>query len=199
MAEELKDLIEKIKVEGVKAAEDKAKSIEKEARRSAKDCLSKSEKEAENVISEARERVARMEKSGKDSLKQAGRDLILSLRKEINALLDKIIVSRVHEALGPAEMIKIITLIAKQSKGKEKKDITVLLNKKDLDKIEKSLLKELKDELKKGITLKSSEDIRGGFTISYDKGKSYYDFTEKALAEYIGSCLKPKLAEMLKK
>ncbi len=199
MAEELKDLIEKIQEEGVKAAEDKAKSVEKEAWHNAKACLSKAEKEAENIISEAKEKVARMEKSGKDSLKQAGRDLILSLRKEINALLDKIIVSRVREALSPAEIGKIITLIAQQSKDKEKKDITVLLNKKDLDKIEKSLLKELKDEMEKGITLKSSEDIRGGFTISYDKGKSYYDFTEKALAEYIGSCLKPKLAEMLKK
>lgn len=198
MAEELKDLIEKIQEEGVRAAEDKAKQVEEKASLEAESILAKARKDAEKIISEGNEKVARMEKSSKDSLKQAGRDVILGLRKEINTLLGKIIVSHIDQALTPAELLSIIKLIAKESKGKEKKEITVSLSKKDLEKIGKGLLKELKEEIKEGITLRPSEEIRGGFIISYDKGKSYYDFTDKALAEYIGSYIKPKLAEILK-
>jgi len=198
MAEELKELLEKIQEEGVKAAENKAKSIEEKAAKEAESILAKARKDAEKIISESAQKVARMEKSTKDSLKQAGRDVVLGLRKEINSLLDKIITSRIDQALTPTELVSIIKLIAKESKDNEKQEITVSLNKKNLEIIEKSLLKELKEETKKGIILKPSEEIRGGFIISYDKGKSYYDFTDTALTEYIGSYIKPKLAEILK-
>ena len=198
MAEELKNLIEKIQEEGVRAAEDKARSIQNNAKEKAKDIIESAEKQAENLLSEAKAGIAKMESGGRDSLKQAGRDLILTLRKEINATLDRIIVSQVRQALSPGELAKIIATAVKESGGKEKKDITISLKKEDLEKIEKILLNQLKAETENNITLKTSEDIRGGFVISYDKGKSYYDFTDKALAEYISLYLKPKLAGMLK-
>ena len=198
MAEELKGLIEKIQEEGVKAAEDKARSIQNNAKEKAKDIIESAKKQAENLISEAKARISKMESGGRDSLKQAGRDLILTLHKEINATLDRIIVSQIRQALSPGELAKIITTAVKESGGKEKRDITISLKSDDLEKIEKSLLSQLTAEAKNGITLKASGDIRGGFIISYDKGKSYYDFTDQALAEYISGYLKPKLAEMLK-
>ena len=71
------------------------------------------------------------------------------------------------------------------------------MKKEDQEKIEKGLLAELKEEVKKGITLKPSEDIAGGFIISYDAGKSHFDFTDKALAEYFSLYLKPKIGQML--
>lgn len=199
MAEELKGLIEKIQEEGVKAGEDKAKAIEEEARQLAKTIIGKAEKEAENIVRSAEEKISRMEESGKTSLKQAGRNLMISLHKQVNSLLENIITSRVKEALTPEEMIKIITIIAKEAAVAKKNDITISLNKKDLEKMEKGLFEELKKQLKHEIILKSSEEISGGFTISYDEGKSHYDFSDEALAEYIGSYLRPKLAEMLKR
>ena len=53
MAEELKDLIEKIQEEGVRAAESKAHDIEEKAHLSAKAILKKAEANAENLIAEA--------------------------------------------------------------------------------------------------------------------------------------------------
>jgi len=160
--------------------------------------IEKAEKKKDTLISEATAKIARMEESSKTSLKQAGRDLMLTLRKEINTMLDKIIASRIQEALSPTELAKIIAQIVKESKAAEKKDIEILLKKQDLEKIKNKLFSELKAETRKDITLKASEDMRGGFIISYDKGKSHYDFTDTALAEYITSYLKPKLTEMLK-
>lgn len=199
MAEEIRELIEKINEEGVKAAEEKAKAIEDEARRQADAIIKKAEAQAERQISAAKEKIARMEASSRSSLSQAGRDLVLSLRKEITAILDKIIQAHLHKALGPDELADIIKSLIKENAGKEVKgDIIISLKKEDLEKLERSLLGSLKEELKKGVTLKPSEEIQAGFTISYDQGKSHYDFTDKALAEYIASHLKPRLAEILK-
>jgi V/A-type H+-transporting ATPase subunit E len=198
MAEELKELINKIHQEGIKAAEDRAKDIENEARHRAQVIIEEAENKARNIILEAKEKIAKMEEGAKVSLKQAGRDLLLTLKKEINAVLGRLIVSRVREALNPEELGRIITSLIKNYSSKERGNIIVTLKKEDLEKLRKGFLNELKEELKNGIILRSSEDIQGGFIISYDGDKSHYEFTDKALAEYINLYLKPALAEILK-
>lgn len=196
MAEEIKDLIEKIQQEGIKVAEDKAKEIENQARRQAEEIVKKALAEAEKLINEAKEQIAKKQESSKILLQQAGRDLLLGLRKEINALLERLIVSGLRQALAPEELSKILTALIKNYSGKE--NIVILLKREDLEKLEKGFLGALREEAKKGITLRPGEDIQAGFSISYDNGKSYYDFTDEALAEYIGSYLKPGLNEILK-
>jgi V/A-type H+-transporting ATPase subunit E len=197
MVEDLESLIEKINQEGIQAAEEKAKTIEAEAKKRSEEIAAKAKKEAEKIIAKAKDDVATMEKSGEASLKQAGRNLIISLRKEIASVLDGIIKLNIREELTPAEMTKIISALVKNYKGQEKGNIVISLSKEDLEKMEKPLLGRLNSEVKKGITLKRSDDIQAGFIISYDSGRSHYDFTDKALAEYIGAYLKPKLSELL--
>jgi V/A-type H+-transporting ATPase subunit E len=198
MAEEIKNLIEKIQQEGVQIAEEKAREIENQTRQKADEILGKAKKDAQDLIAEAKEKIAKTEDASKSSLKQTARDLILSLKKELNAMLNKLILSKVKETLTPEEMAKIITALIKDHKGKNKEEIIISLKKEDLHKLEKGLLSELSDEIKKGITLKPSDEISNGFIISFDAGKSHFDFSDEALAEYIGLYLKPKLAELLK-
>ncbi len=198
MAEDLKGLIEKIHEEGVRAAENKAKDIENEAELRAQTIVDKAEKNAERIIAEAKNETAKMEKSGEAALKQAGRNIIISLRKEIETLLDKVIMLEVRAELTPDVMTKIIATLIKNYKDKEGADIIVSLGKEDLKKMEKGFLKKLKNNVVKGITLKARDDIRAGFVISYDSGKSHYDFTDKALTEYIGLYLSPKLKDLLR-
>jgi vacuolar-type H+-ATPase subunit E/Vma4 len=52
--------------------------------------------------------------------------------------------------------------------------------------------------MKKRIILKPTDEISSGFTISYDAGKSLFDFSGEALAEYISAYLKPELNKILK-
>lgn len=198
MSEQIKELIEKIQQEGVKSAQDKAQAIEDQARRRAEDIVKAAKTEAEKIIAEAQDKAIRRENAGKALLEQAGRDMLLSLRKEINAALERLIVSRIRLTLKPEELVRIITNLIKDSLGGEKTGVIISLNKQDMEGVEKGFLNELAEETRKGITLKASEDILGGFIISYDHGKSHYDFTDKALAEYISLYLKPKLSEILK-
>lgn len=197
MAEDIKTLIEKINQEGMVAAQEKAKEIETQARQAAAKILEKARYEADNLLRDAKEQIAAMHEKEKALLAQAGRDLLLTLRQEINALLDKLITQELLDALTPEHLFKILSSVIKSSCAQEETDIVISLNKEDLKGLEKSFLAKLKAETKKEIVLKPSESIRGGFVISFDAGKSQFDFSERALAEYIGTLLKPKLKEIL--
>lgn len=198
MAEELKNLIEKIQQEGVRAAEEKAMAIENEARQAAQAIIEKAKQEAKAIIAEAKEKAAKEEEAGALSLKQAGRDTLISLKKEIISALDRVIGSAVREALGMAELAKILNMLIAEQGQKRHEGIIISLSKEDAQKVEKGFLGSLTQELKKGITLQASEDIQAGFLISFDAGLSHFDFTDKALADYLGSYVKPRLAEMLR-
>lgn len=198
MAEEIRDLIEKINQEGIKAAEEKAYQIESAAKQKADQLLEKAKLEAERMLAEARKKISQDEQKEKTLLAQAGRDMLLALREEINAMLGRILLAEIRQAFSPEFLFDILKELIKSHSAKHSADIEVLLKKEDLEILEKRFLAKLKDELKKGIVLKPAEEISGGFTISFDNGKSCYDFTDQALAEYIGNYLKPKLAELLK-
>jgi V/A-type H+-transporting ATPase subunit E len=195
MTEEIKNLISKINEEGIKAAEAKAKEIEDLAAVKAEKIVKKSKAEAEQIISQAKDEIARMRDNTQALLKQAGRDMVLALKGEINAVLERLISSGVRQALNIEELTGILTVLIKNHSGKEK--IVITLNAEDAHRLEKVFLDGLREEVRQGIVLRSSQDIQAGFVISYDSGKSSFDFTDKGLAEYIGSSLKPKLKEIL--
>lgn len=197
MAEEIKDLIEKIQEEGIKAAEEKAKKIEAEAKRLAESILQKAQGEAQKILSEADEKVLRMEQSAKASIQQAGRDLLLSLRKEIEEMLKRLVQAKVAQVLSASEITKILHELIKKFAEHGKEEVLVWLNKEDGEKLEKDFLAQLKEETRRGITLKPSQDISAGFIISFDAGKSHFDFTDKALAGYMATFLRPQLREIL--
>ncbi|MDO8873046.1 MAG: hypothetical protein Q7V05_10005 [Methanoregula sp.] len=197
MAEEIRDLIEKINQEGIRAAEEKAQNIEAAAKQRADDILAQAKLEAEEMIAAAKDRIFCEDEKEKTLLAHAGRDLLLSLRTEINAMLGRIVVSELQQALTPEALSRLLLEVARNYSAGESSDITVLLNKEDMETLEKNFMYKLREETKKKIILRPAEEISGGFTISFDSGKSCYDFSDKALAEYIGTYLKPKLNQIL--
>lgn len=197
MAEELKELIERINEEGIRAAEKKAKEIEALAVIKADEILAKAREKAGALLAEAGRKAAQTEETTKALLVQAGRDMLLSVRKEINSMLERLIISEMDSALNPVNIERIIMELIKTQGEKSKEEIIISLNKSDLDSLEKKFLGRLKEETKKGIILRPSQEVRAGFTVSFDAGKSRYDFTDRSLAEYIGNYLKPKLNAIL--
>jgi V/A-type H+-transporting ATPase subunit E len=196
MAEELKELIEKIQQEGIDAAEEKSRDIQKEARRKADAMVAEARKEADKIVADAKARIAQMQESSRVALQQAGRDFLLELRNQIQSLLERVILMRVREALTPQELAQIISGLLQGSVTQES-SVVITLNPADLEKLTSAFAGGVKEEMKKGIVLQGADDIRAGFTISFDSGKSHFDFTDESLAGYIKTALKPKLAEIL--
>lgn len=197
MAEEIKGLIEKIRQEGIEVAQKQAREIEQEAVRKAEQIISEAKSQAENLISKSGEKIRKDELAAKGNLQQAGRDLLISLRKQILSMLDKVVLTQVSAALKPDELAKILTVLIKEQKEKPVQEIIISLKKEDAEALQKHFFSGLKEEVKKGVVLRPSEEIRAGFMISFDEGKSHFDFTDQALAEYIAKYLKPKLSELL--
>jgi len=196
MAEEIKSLIEKIQKEGIQAAEEKARHIEAEARERAESVLRQARFEAEKIIAQARFEAKSTQESTAALLRQASRDMLISLRQEIKAMLKRLITAEVQQVLKPEELGKIILAFVKEYGARVKEDTIISLAKKDAQELS-GLLAGLKDALKEKIVIRPSEDIQAGFVISFDRGKSEFDFSDQALSEYISQYLKPALAEIL--
>ncbi len=197
MADQIRALIDKINQEGVQAAEEKAREIESRAQEKAAAIVSRANAEAKKILEEAGEKVRRMEASSQASLKQAGRDLLLVLKQEVLELLAKIIAADVGKVISEEELSKILTELIKQYAAQQTSAVTVYLSEQDKKKLEGRFISRLKEDTKKGVELKGRDDIRAGFVISFDAGRSQFDFTDAALAEYIGSSLKPAVAALL--
>jgi V/A-type H+-transporting ATPase subunit E len=197
MTEDLKSLIDKINQEGVQAAETKAKEIENQAQARAAQIIARAKSEADKMLADANERISKMQEKEKALLSQAGRDLLLVVHQELNSMLSRLIVQEVRDSLTPEHMYKILSSIIHTACKQDKTEIVISMGKEDAHVLEGSFLAKLKEETKKEIVLNPSEGIRAGFIVSFDAGKSQFDFSDKALCEYLGTYLKPKLKEIL--
>lgn len=200
MSENLKGLLEKINQEGIKSAEQKARAIEDKARIGAEKILTDAKKFADEIIQKAKLEAEKTRVSANLSVKQASRDLLLALKEDIRKMLNKIVAGEINKALSDEEIAGILAgLIDKYTeKNGKADDIKVLVKKEDLEKIKNTLISKLKDKVKSGVEFRPSPNINAGFSISFDKGKSYFDFSDEGLLETLCVYLNPELAKIIK-
>ena len=200
MTQQIQELINKIKQEGIEQAQTKAKEVEAEARKKAEDIINEAKQRAEQLIANANTEAKRLNDTTQITLKQTARDMLLSVRKEIQILFNKIIAQEVHKAITPEELAQLISLTVKGSLQNKNNgaDITVHLSEHDLKKLREGLLVKIKEEVKHPIKFHSSEGLGTGFTISFDSGKSCFDFSDKSLVEYLSQYLNQELSQLLK-
>jgi len=194
---QLKELIDRIKSEGIESAEQQAQKIVQEAETRAKQIVSDAETEADKIRQKAEEDAQRREQTGRQSLKQAGRDLLLSLEKRLQALFDTVIYTESAAALkGELLQGTIKQLIDRWDE--EVADVQLLVAENELQSIEKGLRDQLSTQLAKGMELKPLTNVEAGFQVGYKDGSAYYNFTAEGVAEIVSQFLNPKLAEILK-
>ncbi|MFH1360993.1 MAG: hypothetical protein ABIJ41_08215 [Candidatus Omnitrophota bacterium] len=200
MSEQVQELINKIKSEGIQEAQNKAKQIEAEARKKAEGIVQDARKQAQQIVAQAAKDQELLKEKTEKTLQQAARDMILSLKKEIQKILHDLIAQDIKSALSTDELAEIITqavnnFLKDQSKGDR---IMIALNKGDHEKLKKDYLAKLKEKIKDGIEFKPTDQIDKGFTISFDSGKSFFDFTDESLAGYLSAMLSPEIANLFK-
>ncbi|MDD5115577.1 MAG: hypothetical protein PHW98_00720 [Candidatus Omnitrophica bacterium] len=198
MAQEIKDLITKIQKEGVEEAEKQAGQVMAQAELSAEKIVADARAQARKIIEEADSEAGKVRASTDASLRQAGRDLLISLRKEINSMLEGLLKLNVSRVLTAEELTGIIKDLIKAAPLSLGSQIVISLSLQDKERLEKEFLRQLKEETKKQVVLKSAQEIDSGFIISFDSGKSSFDFSSQALADYISGSLRPELNKILK-
>jgi V/A-type H+-transporting ATPase subunit E len=194
---QLQELIDKIKTEGIKSAEQESARVLREAEHKANDIIAKAHDEASAIVAKANEEVKRFEQTAKDAVAQAGRNTILSLRARITELFDALIAEQTREAFTPKVLEEAIVSLIKAWSKEQVTNLQILLSASDLKKLEKQLKSRLAAELKKGVELKPFPEIKAGFRIAMEDGSAYYNFTDQGIAEILAEYLNPKIAEIV--
>jgi V/A-type H+-transporting ATPase subunit E len=199
MPQQVQELIEKIKTEGVRAADEKAKEIEAKAQTDAQKVITDANGRAKQIIADANTQAKRLQESAQIALKQAARDTLLALRREIEGVLKKVISAQVSDALSPDHLADILGEVIQRSVDAKLADgdIFISLNPKDLKKFNEGFMAKLQKQMKNSIKLQPKDDLAKGFTISFDEGRSFFDFSDASLAEYLSTYLNAQVAALI--
>ena len=196
---QLQELIDQIKKDGVEVAEGEAKSIVDEAKARAEKIVADAEAEAQKLMADAKAENDRVVKSGEDAIRQAGRNLLISFRESVASQLKVIVGENVNAVYSSDALATIIANVVESFANKpDAQDLTVILNSKDLEKLESALLSALKDKVQKGVTLKANDNFDGGFRIALNNGAVYYDYSAEAVTDMLSNYLSPKVTALLK-
>ena len=195
--ENLDGLLQRIRQEGSERANQEAEQILAAARQRAADIVKEAEVEVERIRQEAESRVAQVTEAGRKAQEQAARDLVLAVRSELIAMLDRLIERAGRDALtGEALQELILKASADWLAGAAGNNIEIHLNEKDRAQLAGAFLSRLKDELQAGVELKAHPGIQAGFRVGSRGGAMFYDFTAPALAEALASLLRPQFAKL---
>lgn len=199
MSQQVEELIAKIKTDGIKAAEEKAEKIIEDAEQRRSAVLQEAHQEAKQIIGNAKAESQRLHDATEMALRQSSRDMLLNLRQEIENMLKPLISAKVQAALTPEQLAGLIrTMVDGYAARGDGGTAEVSLNEKDVKPIADGFLSELQNKLKGGVTLSPADDIAAGFTISFDQGKSSFDFSQESLVEYLGGYVNDYVAAVMK-
>lgn len=194
MEVKLESLIEKIKLEGVEGAQKESQEIVEKAKQEAADIIAKANKDAEDISAKAETKAKQFQANSELAIQQAARDGELFFKGKITDLFDAVFKRKVKSTLTPDFMKEMIIKIVDEWKGA---NVEVTVNDADLSKLEEVLLSGLAEDVKKGVTLKPSSNVAGGFQIGVKDENVYYDFTDDSIAAILKSFLNTRLQEIL--
>lgn len=195
---QLQDLLDKIRREGLEAAEAERAKILAEAAATRAGMIEAAKKEALAITESARSDAARAEEAGRAALAQASRDFLLAFRAELEATLAAAVADKTRAALGPEVLAEAIPLAVKGLASGGTADLSVLLPPALLSKMEAAIPSMVAAGLGKNVGLKASPGIDAGFRVVEKDGAAYYDFSAGALADLFASRLNEKLAATIR-
>ncbi len=198
MSVQLSELIERIKKEGLEAAEQDAARIRTQAEEQAARIVDEAKAQAESLLARARAEALRFEQTGREGVRQAGRDVVLNLRKQIEHLFAAILGSQVSAALQGDAVKEALASLFRNWRMDSDAAPEVLVPAKTWDAMRDGLLAALAEQIRGGLTIKPAGSVRAGFRVAEKDGRAYFDFTDAALAEFLMEHLNPRLAECLR-
>lgn len=195
----VEELIDRIKKDGVAAAENSASEKIAQAQKEADKIILDAKQEAEKILKQAQEETARLEKASEDAIKQAGRNLLLQFRDSITKELSALVNEEISGAYSKEVLISLVPEVVKEwVKNSSAEDLSVLLNQKSLQEVESNLKAALKAEIAAGLTLKADNTVSSGFRIGVKDGAAFYDYSAEAVADLFSAYLNPRVAALMK-
>lgn len=193
----LDDLIRKIKSEGIEEARKQGDEILEEARKGASEIIEKARKRAGTIIEDAEKEINKRENSGRRALELAARDVLLSVRESLTALLDQIIRKEYRKVITGRVLENVLLKAIEGWKGEKEIVLEVLLSEEDRSVLSEAFMARLAEEIKGGVEIRPHPEIKAGFRIGVKGEHLHYDFTDEAFADLLSAHLNPELRGIL--
>ena len=192
MAEELQNLLEKIKRDGVDKANAEAAAI-----------VAKAKAEADALVKKAQEDAAAAEAKGKadaeayaararETISQAARDTVLKVKQDVMELLKKLLLQNVTAALATEAVPLAAAAVKELVTGSATAEIAAA------PKLVDALRAQLAQQAQDGVKVVADETTGAGFTVKLDNGRVEHDFTDATISEALAQRLRADLANLLK-
>lgn len=200
MTDNLQTLLERIQKDGVQQGEQEASRIVEAAQARAKQIVREAEEAAARTRAAAEQEARNLVDHGTRSLRQAARDVILSVQAAVQDTLDRLVHSQVKAAADAETVRKMLTAIAEAYGRTLPKGSTlqIALAPEQQQAITESFLAQLAQQAKVGLEVKADRGVVGGFRVTVKGQGIEHDFSAAAIAEAIGSLLRPRLAEIVR-
>ncbi len=176
---QIQDLVQSIKRDGIEEAKKEAEAIVAAAKAQASEIVAASKVEAEKNIENANREI----ESSKALIKQAERDAVLSVKKELEQMLERIMAEKVAKDLSEKSLAALIAAaIGEDDPAK----YTV-----EIDEAKAAFKATLAKQIEKGLEIRPVKGM-SGMKLSCKDGSGFYDFSDDEIA----ALLKPFLGDM---
>lgn len=193
MEQQIQDLIASIKKDGIESATNESKKILEEARKEAERIVNEAKKERDKIIADGKKTIEIERESSISSVKQAARDVSLTLRKNLEDKFKKILGQKVSSSLDEKVIAEAIVAVVKG----ECNGCDVEVSKEMVDKVNAVLTSQFAKELENGVTLRASSSVSGGFKVYSKDGSAYIDLSDEEISKLLYPYLSSSLKEII--
>ncbi|WKC81350.1 V-type ATP synthase subunit E [Borreliella tanukii] len=194
---EVKDLINKIKKDGLEEAERVSNDIILKAKKEAEEIVAKAEEAARVLKAKSQKEIDDYKCHALEASRQAIRDLIIGVEKNLKSLFENTLKDNVAEVFSNNNFLAELIIKITDSWLKEEK-LVFQLNESDFSSLEQILRLKLGNKLKEGIEIKPFKGINKGFKIQKKNIGLHYDFSVETIADILFDYLNPRFKEVIK-
>jgi V/A-type H+-transporting ATPase subunit E len=205
----VQELIDRIRDQGVQAAQAEADRLLVQARKQANEIVAQAKAEAEATQAKARAEIEAHRAASLDALQLATRDTVLDLKARVTARFEEFVKRLVVSATRDKELVRSIVLVLAGHAAEEfiqDKEIEVRISDSLLEGRTGPVFKEegklailglSSDMLREGLELVPDSEIEGGARVRLVKDKLEIDLSDRAIARMISQRILPRFKAIL--
>ncbi len=205
----VQDLIDRIRDQGVRAAQEKANTIVQEAEAGAAELLAEARAEAARMREEAVREIEAEKTAGLEALRLSARDAVLKLKSGITSAFEVFVKRLVTKATRDEDLIKDLVLVLAGQAVDElirNKDLQILISEAVLTGTPGGKLQEhgkniilalSSDMLREGVELIPTSDIDGGARVRLVDDELEIDLSDRAIARLLSERMLPRFRRIL--
>ncbi|MCX7106970.1 MAG: hypothetical protein NTV66_05255 [Methylococcales bacterium] len=205
----VQNLVDRIRDQGVLAANEKANKILRDAELKSAKMLADAKLEIEKLRETARLEIEANHAAALEALKLSARDAMLQLKAKVSSEFEVFVQRLVTSATRDEQFIKAIVLVLAghvQEELIEDKDIQIMLSESILtgklseelgERAKQTILSLSSEMLRQGVELIPSSDIQGGANVRLVKDKLEIDLSDKAIASLLYQRMMPRFQAIL--